>query len=63
MAKGRKLKFKVKSQPYCFRIYFWEIDPIKEFLKQNPCDTLVVDFQKENLYRRIYKRTDQKQGK
>ena len=34
MAKGRKLKFKVKSQPYCFRIYFWEIDPIKEFLKK-----------------------------
>lgn len=33
MTKGRKLKFKVKALPYCFRVYFWEIPYIKQFLK------------------------------
>lgn len=34
MARGRKLKFKVKAQPYCFKVYFWEIPLIKQFLKE-----------------------------
>lgn len=33
MVRGRKLKFKVKALPYCFKVYFWEIPLIKQFLK------------------------------